>query len=167
MRPSRIVAPVALLLALGLVGLRWWLRPAPDRAIGRPFPHLVLTALPGTPPLTDATLRAGRVMLVNLFASWCLPCRTETPALMALQARGVAIAGIAVRDREADAAAFLHASGIRFTVVGLDPRERVQPALASSGIPESWLVDGNGIVRAHYRGALTLADVPQVAAAAR
>lgn len=167
MRPSRIVAPVALLLALALLGMRWWLRPAPDPAVGQPFPHLALTALPDTPPLTDATLRAGHSTLVNVFGSWCGPCRAEAPALAAMRAEGITIVGIAVRDRATDTAAFLGATGTRFAAVGLDPHERVQPALASSGVPETWLVDGDGIVRAHYRGALRTDDVPRIAAAAR
>lgn len=167
MRPSRIVAPVALALALALVGVRWWLRPAPDPAIGRPFPHLALAALAGTPPLTDATLRAGHPTLVTLFASWCLPCRAEAPALAILRARGVTVAGIAVRDAPGDTASFLAATGIRFAAIGLDRNDRVQPALASGGIPEAWLVDGDGIVRARYRGALKPDDVSRIAAAAR
>jgi cytochrome c biogenesis protein CcmG/thiol:disulfide interchange protein DsbE len=164
-RRSRIVAPVALLLALALLGVRWWLRPAPDVAVGRPFPPLALATLPGSPPLTDATLRAGHATLVTLFASWCLPCRAEAPALAALRAHGIALAGIAVRDSASDAAAFLTATGIRFAAAGLDPHERVQPALASGGIPEAWLIDGDGIIRTHYRGALTVDEVDRIVTA--
>ena len=166
MRPSRIVPPVALGLALVLLGVRWWLRPAPDPAVGRPFPPLGLAALPGTPPLSDATLRAGHATIVDLFASWCLPCRAEAPVLAALRARGVAVAGIAVRDLPGDTAAFLATTGTRFVALGLDPAGRVQPALGSSGIPEAWLVDGDGVVRAHWRGALTPDNVARIVAAA-
>lgn len=165
MRPSRVVAPVALTLALVLIGVRYAARPAPPVAIGAPFPHLALAPLPGTALLTDATLRGGRVTLVNLFASWCVPCRAEAPALAALRAQGTAVAGIAVRDTPADSALFVKATGSRFTAVGLDPHERVQPALASSGIPETWVVDGGGIVRARFRGDLHREDVARVTAA--
>lgn len=163
--PSRIVAPLALGLALVLLGWRWWQQPAPHPAIGAPFPHLALAALPGTGPLTDATLRSGRVTLVNLFASWCVPCRAEAPQLATLRAHGIAIAGIAVRDTPADAAAFVAATGTRFAAAGVDPRDSVQRALASDGIPETWLVDGGGIVRARFRGDLHASDLALVEAA--
>lgn len=134
--------------------------------IGRPFPHLALDALPGTPPLTDADLRAGHVTLVNLFASWCVPCRVEAPQLAALRASGITVAGIAVRDNPADTAAFLAATGTHFDRIGRDPHERVQTALSSAGIPETWLIDGRGIVRARYRSDLHADDLPRVRAAA-
>ncbi len=164
MRPSRIVPPVALGLALLIVGVRWSLRPAPDPAIGRPFPHLALAPLaPSLPPLTDAVLRRGRPTVVNLFASWCVPCRAEAPQLAVLRARGVAVAGIAVRDTPADAAAFLARTGTRLDAAALDPKGSVQGSLGTSGIPETWLVDGDGIVRARVRGALQPEDVARLA----
>lgn len=138
---------------------------APPASIGKPFPHLSLAALPGIPPLTDADLRAGQVTLVNLFASWCLPCRIEAAQLAALHEEGIIIVGIAVRDEPANTTAFLAATGMHFERVGLDLHELVQPALFSSGIPETWLVDGHGIVRARFRGDLHAADLPQVRAA--
>lgn len=168
MTPSRVVAPVALGLALVLVAVRWIARPAPrvEAAIGHRFPHLALAPLAGVPPLTDATLRAGHPTLVNLFASWCAPCRAEAGSLAALRAAGIAVAGIAVRDRPGDAAAFVRATGTHFVAGGLDPGERVQAALETRGIPETWLVDGDGIIRAVWRGGIAPADVARVAAVA-
>ncbi|MBV8973428.1 MAG: DsbE family thiol:disulfide interchange protein [Sphingomonadaceae bacterium] len=163
MRPSRIVAPLALTMALLLLGVRLALRPSPDPAIGRRFPHLALMPLPGTPPLTDARLRAGHATAVTLFASWCLPCRADAPALAALRARGVAVAGIAVRDAPADAAGFLAATHTRLDAGGIDARERTQVALGTAGIPETWLVDGDGVIRARVRGTLQPDDVARLA----
>ncbi len=165
MRPSRVVAPVALGLAAVLLGYRWSQHPAPPPAIGAPFPALTLAGLPPVPRLTDRDLRAGHVTLVNLFASWCVPCRAEVPQLAALRAGGIAIAGIAVRDAPADTAAFIKASGSRFDRIALDPREAVQAKLGSSGIPETWVVDGRGIVRARFVGDLRADDLPRVRAA--
>ncbi len=167
MTPSRIVAPVALSLALVIVAVRWVARsPAPVNAsaIGHLFPHLVLGPLAGSPPLSDATLRAGHPTLVNLFASWCVPCRAEAASLAALRAAGVAVVGIAVRDRPGDAAAFIRATGTQFVAGGLDPGEQVQAALGTRGIPETWLVDGSGVVRAVWRGGIGPDDVTRVAA---
>lgn len=164
-RWSRFVAPAALLLAAALLVVQWALRPAPDPAIGRAFPRLALAPLAGTPPLHDGDLRAGGPVLVNLFASWCVPCRAEAPQLVALRRRGIAVVGIAVRDAPGDAARFVADNGAPFARLGLDPKGRVQAALGSAGLPETWLVDGGGIVRARYRGDLHAADVPAVAAA--
>ncbi len=165
MTPSRVVAPVALTLALVLLGVRWATRPVPPPAIGRPFPPLNAGALMGVPPLRDADLRGGHPTLVNLFASWCLPCRAEAPQLATLRTQGIAVVGIAVRDTPVDTAAFLAATGTRYGRLGLDPHERIQPALGSAGIPETWVVDGAGIVRARFRGDLHPADLPAVEAA--
>ncbi len=164
-RISRVVAPAALALALALVGVRWWLTPPAPPAVGHPFPHLALVPLAGMRPLDDAALRTGRPTLVNLFASWCVPCRAEAPALGALGRRGIAVAGIAVRDSAPDAAAFVTASGVRLAAGGVDRDGRVQSALGTTGIPETWLVDGSGIVRARWRGGMRLEDVASVAAA--
>lgn len=132
---------------------------------GSRFPHLALRPLHDIPLLTDAHLRRGHFTLVNLFASWCVPCRAEAPQLAALRARGVDVAGIAVRDMPGDTAAFLR-RGNPFGAVGLDPRGEVQAELGSSGIPETWVVDGDGIVRDRFRGDLHAADLPRVLAAA-
>lgn len=164
-RWAQFVAPAALLLAAILLAVQWATRPAPEPAIGRPFPPLVLAPLAGTPPLGDADLRRGAPVLVNLFASWCIPCRAEAPQLLALRQRGIAVVGIAVRDAPADTARFVAATGAPFLRIGLDPKGRVQPALGSAGVPETWLVDGGGIVRARFRGDLHAADLAAVEAA--
>ena len=95
-----------------------------------------------------------------------MPCRAEAAQLAKLHAAGIAVAGIAVRDTPADAAAFVDATGARFDHAGLDPHERTQTALGTSGIPETFVVDGSGIVRAHFRGSLHPDAVARVAAAA-
>ncbi|UAJ10422.1 redoxin family protein [Glacieibacterium megasporae] len=164
-RPSRIVAPVALGLAVVLLGYRWSQRPVDHPAIGAPFPPLALASLSGTPPLTDAGLRAGHVTLVNLFASWCVPCRAEAPQLAALHDAGLVIVGIAVRDTPGDAATFIAATHSKFDHVELDPHSAVQAALGTTGIPETWVVDGHGFVRARFTGDLHADDLPAVHAA--
>src|ERR1043165_5122674 len=80
----------------------------PSALVGQPVPDFALP--PGAadrPGLASADLRRGRPRLVNIFASWCLPCRVEAPQLAELSRRGVPIVGIAVRDRPEDLARFL------------------------------------------------------------
>ena len=122
-------APLALLLAIG-VALVWRLATPPDTAVhstleGRPVPAFRLPpSLPSKPALSSADLTSGRPHLLNIFASWCVPCITEVKVLQTLRDSGVRVEGIAVRDRPDDLAAFLAGNG--------DPYERPLRASAPS-----------------------------------
>jgi cytochrome c biogenesis protein CcmG/thiol:disulfide interchange protein DsbE len=145
-------------LALLVASLVWRLSTPVDTAVGsRLAGHAVPAfdlgeAVPGKPPLSARDLATGKPRLVNFFASWCVPCRTEAPVLRQLEARGVAIDGIAVRDRPEDIAAFLARYGDPYERIGSDERSQVQIALGSSGVPESFVVDGRGIIRYQHIG---------------
>jgi cytochrome c biogenesis protein CcmG/thiol:disulfide interchange protein DsbE len=81
---------------------------------------------------------------------------------MELKRQGVAIDAIAVRDRPEDVAAFLARHGDPFVRIGADPESRVQLALGSSGVPESFIVDGSGIIRYQQMGPIEPDDVPTI-----
>lgn len=143
--------PLALFLgfvALVMVGL---FRPA-DRnvasaLVGKPMPQFTLPpALPGRPGLDSKLLANGKPHLVNIFASWCIPCRVEAPQLGALARAGVPIEGICVRDTTENLQAFLHENGDPFQRVGADNDGMVQIKLGSSGVPETYVVDGRGTI---------------------
>ena len=156
--------PLALLLLL-LAGLVWRLSTPADtnvrsRLEGKPVPSFQLPpALAGKPGLSTRDLATGKPRLVNIFASWCVPCITEVRVLKQLRARGVEIDGIAIRDRPADVAAFLAANGDPYGRIGADAQSEVQIALGSSGVPESFVVDGRGIIRYQHIGAVQTSDV--------
>jgi cytochrome c biogenesis protein CcmG/thiol:disulfide interchange protein DsbE len=160
------LTPVAL-FGLLLAALVWRLAHPEDTTIrsrlaGQPVPAFALpAALPDRPGLASADLK-GRPRLVNLFASWCVPCVAEAPVLQQLKRRGVVIDGIAIRDRPDDLAAFLAASGNPFERIGADNRSRVQLALGSAGVPESFVVDRRGIIRHQHVGPIEPADVPEI-----
>ena len=136
-----------------------------SRLVGKPMPEFALeAAVPGHPPLSSADLRGGQPRLVNIFGSWCIPCRVESPQLLALKRRGVPIDAVAVRDRPADVARFLARYGDPFDRIGDDPRSQVQFAVGSSGVPETFLVDGRGIIRHQHVGVITDADVAKLMA---
>jgi cytochrome c biogenesis protein CcmG/thiol:disulfide interchange protein DsbE len=134
--------------------------------VGKPMPEFALKpALPGRPGLSAADLRTGKPRLVNVFGSWCVPCAVESPQLMALKARGIPIDAIAIRDRPEDVARFLARHGDPFERIGDDPRSQVQFALGSSGVPETFLVDGKGVIRSQHIGEIRPEHVPELVAA--
>ena len=140
----------------------------PDTAIrskmtGKPVPAFALPpALPTKPGLASADLATGSPRLVNIFASWCVPCIAEAPLLMALRNDGVTIDGIAIRDRPEDITEFLARHGDPFARLGADRDSRVQMAFGASGVPESFIVDGHGVIRFHHYGPITAADLPLI-----
>ena len=134
--------------------------------IGQPVPEFSLApGAAGRSGASSADLRNGRPHLVNVFASWCVPCRVEAPQLAALSRRGVPIVGIAVRDRPEDLARFLAAYGNPFQAIGADSDRRVQIELGSAGVPETFVVDGRGIIRHQHIGAIADSDVGGIYAA--
>ncbi|HYE28784.1 MAG TPA: DsbE family thiol:disulfide interchange protein [Allosphingosinicella sp.] len=169
---SRLLLWLPLALFLGFVvtvavGLR---KPVDttirSQMIGKPMPDFALApAVANHPPLAAADLRQGGPRLVNVFASWCAPCKAEAPQLDALKRRGVPIDGIAIRDRSGDVAHFLAEWGDPFERIGADPDSKVQFALGSSGVPETFVVDGRGIIRHQHIGDIRPENVPEILAA--
>ena len=163
------LVPVALLIAV-LAALVWRLANPQDttvhsRLAGQPLPAFSLPpAVPNKPGLDSAELTIGKPRLLNLFASWCVPCIAEAPLLSELKRRGVAIDAIAIRDRPEDVAAFLAQHGDPFERIGADDNSRVQLALGSSGVPESFVVDGRGIIRYQHIGPIEPQHVPMILA---
>jgi cytochrome c biogenesis protein CcmG/thiol:disulfide interchange protein DsbE len=157
-----------LFLALLIAGLVWRLATPADRAVtskleGKAVPAFALPpALPNKPALASADLVSGRPRILNVFASWCVPCVTEVRVLQRLRTQGVMIDGIAVRDRPADLAEFLQANGDPYERVGSDLQSRVQISLGSSGVPESFVIDGKGVIRYQHIGPIEAADVPMI-----
>ena len=158
-------------LAIGLIGLvagGLW-RPT-DRLVhsamvGRKLPPFAIAPmLPGRAGLSDAAYRTGgRPRLVNVFGSWCLPCAAEAPQLARLRAMGVPIDGVAIRDTPADVAAFLRAHGDPFERLGDDRASRFQLLLGSSGVPETFVISGDGTILDQHIGDIRADDVPELA----
>jgi cytochrome c biogenesis protein CcmG/thiol:disulfide interchange protein DsbE len=167
MRRLLLWLPLGLFLvfvAMVVIGLRHGEdRLIPSQMIGKPMPDFALQpVVPNHPGLALADLRTGQPKLVNVFASWCLPCRVEAPQLEALKQRGVPIEGIAIRDRSEDVAGFLAQYGDPFDRIGSDPQSRVQFDLGSSGVPESYIIDGKGVIRLQHIGDIRPEDVEAI-----
>ena len=146
------------LVAIGL--LRPAERTVASRLVGQPLPAIDLPPLVASHPGLDASTRGPR--LVNIFASWCVPCAVEVGELQRLRARGVVVDGIAIRDKAADLAAFLARHGDPYRAIGSDPESRSMIALGSSGVPESFIVDARGVIRYQHIGAIGPQDFDAV-----
>jgi len=170
MRRLILWLPLAV-FALFIVTVAWRLAAGKDdtvrsRLVGQPIPAFALEPpLPGRPGLSSADLQTGKPRLLNVFASWCVPCKVEAPQLLELKRRGVPIDAVAIRDRPEDVARFLQEFGDPFERIGMDRDTRVQMSLGSSGVPETFVVDGKGIIRHQHIGIINPDDVPKIIAA--
>lgn len=159
----------ALVIALVAAGL---FKPA-DRAVksalvGKELPDFALPAiLPTKPALASKSFRDGRPRLINVFASWCVPCIAEAPQLLKLKQAGVRIEGVAIRDTGPAIQEFLAQNGDPYESIGSDPESRVQLALGSSGVPESFVIDGQGKIVLQHIGDISADDVPAIVDAVR
>jgi periplasmic protein thiol:disulfide oxidoreductases, DsbE subfamily len=120
----------------------------PSALIGQKAPSLSLPALDGsnTPALTDAAI-AGRLTLVNVFASWCVPCRQEHPILKELaKDERLTVVGINYKDRNDNALRFLGELGNPYDAIGVDPNGKAAIDWGVYGIPESYLVGADGTI---------------------
>jgi cytochrome c biogenesis protein CcmG, thiol:disulfide interchange protein DsbE len=135
----------------------------PSPLIGRASPAFTLEALPGSgkPGLSDADLRQGHTTIVNLFASWCGPCRVEHPSLRALaenpilKNNGVRLVGVAYKDEPANALKFLSSEGDPYAAIGMDLKGRAAIDWGLTGVPETFVVRGDGTIAYKYTGPIT------------
>lgn len=135
--------------------------PAPDELpsalIGRPAPATDLPALDSRATAFESgDFRAGHVTVLNVWASWCVPCRAEAPALSALsQTPGIALYGMVYKDRPEAAREFLNEIGNPFSRIDLDASGRAGIEWGIYGVPETFVVDPHGVVRLRYAGPIT------------
>jgi cytochrome c biogenesis protein CcmG/thiol:disulfide interchange protein DsbE len=133
--------------------------------IGQPLPDFALDpAFSGLPGAAKTDMLGGAPRLLNIWASWCLPCIAEAPQLEALKAQGVEIVGIAIRDRPEDVAGFLGQYGNPYSRIGSDRISEVQLAIGSSGVPETFVIDAKGVIRYQHIGDIREGDVPKLLA---
>jgi cytochrome c biogenesis protein CcmG/thiol:disulfide interchange protein DsbE len=141
----------------------------PSALIGRPVPHFNLPPLAGTqtPGLSDADLRQGRVSLVNVFASWCVPCHTEHPVLMEIardpQFRDrVVLFGLAYKDEPENTRRFLGQGGNPFARIGVDASGRTGIDFGVYGVPETYVIKADGTIAYRFVGPLSEEALRQV-----
>ncbi len=146
------------LIATGL-GIGLTLKPTiiPSAMVGKPLPQFSVALLKDGVSdddnnLTHRDFADGKTRLLNVFASWCQPCRIEHPLLMQLAADGHLIVGIASKDDPTDSQKFLDQLGDPYKNVGLDLDGRLGIAIGTSGVPETFIIDGNGMITYQHIG---------------
>ena len=153
--PLAIFVVVAAIFAWRL-GIREDPHVVPSALIGKPVPEFALPPLEGrgSEGLSNADLAKGGVSLVNAWASWCTPCRAENAVLLALKKRGIAIHGLDYKDKPGPARDFLGELGDPFDRLGFDADGRVGIDWGLTGVPETYVVDGKGMIVAKHVGPL-------------
>ena len=163
-------AALPLLVFAGLAGLFWYALQTgdpsrlPSALIGKPVPQITLPPLEGlkneigseVQSFTASDLAQGTPTIVNVFASWCVPCLEEHPILMALAEQpDVQIFGINHRDDPASARRFLGRYGNPYARVGTDPSGRTAIDFGVYGVPETFVISGDGKIAYRHVGPLT------------
>lgn len=132
--------------------------------IGKPLPQFSLRAAAADRPgLSFADMADGKPKLLNIFASWCVPCAVEARQLAQLQAMGVEVVGVAIRDKPDDLKLFLQRYGNPYSRIGADDVSAIQFAVGSSGVPESFVIDGKGTIRYQHIGDIREDQVEMIA----
>ncbi|MBC8037894.1 MAG: DsbE family thiol:disulfide interchange protein [Rhizobiales bacterium] len=153
--PVIFFAALAALLWRGLSG-----NPSdiPSALIGKPVPDVSLPAIEGmdVPAFDTASLKAGSITVVNVWGSWCGPCRVEHPLLLELAKRSdIRLFGINYQDEPGNARRFLGTLGQPFAAIVVDRAGRAALDWGVYGVPETFIVDGAGLIRYKWIGPLT------------
>ena len=153
--PVIVFAGLAALFWKGLSGTP---NEIPSVLIDKPVPDFVLNPVDGLnmPGFADTDLKKGKVTVVNVWASWCAPCRLEHPLLTELAKRpDIQLYGMNYKDEPENAVRFLGTLGQPFAAVGADRDGRTAIDFGVYGVPETFIVDGNGMIRYKHIGPLT------------
>jgi cytochrome c biogenesis protein CcmG, thiol:disulfide interchange protein DsbE len=170
----RLLPLVAFALLAGLFLVRLFAGDAsrlPSALIGKPAPSFALPAVEGLADVAGFSgddLRAGHVTIINVFASWCVPCHAEHSTLFmlaadpALKAKGVALYGLSYKDEPANARKFLSEDGNPYARIGADAAGRTAIDFGVYGVPETFVIKGDGTIAYKFVGPLSPVAVETV-----
>ncbi len=172
---KRVLALLPLVLFAGLLAILAWFnfhkkeQYEPRAMVGKSVPALALADLDGGSTADLKTLVTGydKPVIVNVFASWCVPCVAENPQLMALKARGVPIIGIAWKDEPQNTRNFLNQHDDPYVKTLSDPDGKMALGLGISGVPETFIVSPDGTITDKVSGPIVPQTVESVYAATK
>lgn len=135
-------------------------RGLPPAMVGKTMPEFSAPGLNDEAPLTSAMLRNGEPSVLNVFASWCPPCRVEHPRLGELASLGVApVYGLAYKDDPDNTRDFLDELGDPYARVGIDRKGRTGIEFGVAGVPETFVIDGAGTIVYKHFGPINPGDL--------
>ncbi len=166
-RPWLLWVPLAIVAFLGGWFIYGLAVPKDDLVhsamIGKKLPEFALPpATAGVEGLASSDMADGKPRLLNIFASWCISCKAEAPQLEALKEAGVEIDAIAIRDKPEDVAAFLGEFGNPYRRIGADNEMAIQLKLGSSGVPETYVIGGDGAILYQHIGDIRKEHIPML-----
>ncbi len=157
---TRFLLPLGILVVLVgflLVGLNLNPRQVPSPLIGKPAPEFQLQQLHQAEQTLTSKDNLGKVWLLNVWASWCVSCREEHPLLVELAKSGIVpVYGLNYKDQRDDALRWLKQFGDPYTVSIVDPEGRTGIDYGVYGVPETYVIDKNGIIRYKQIGPVTV-----------
>lgn len=139
----------------------------PSALIGKPAPEFDLAGLSGTDGLRTNDLKGGGVKLLNVWASWCGPCRIEHPNIEALAQEGLTIHGLNYKDDPENASAFLRELGNPYRRIGSDKSGRVGIDFGVYGVPETFVIDNDGEIVFKHVGPVLSSNIDRLRQAIR
>jgi cytochrome c biogenesis protein CcmG, thiol:disulfide interchange protein DsbE len=157
---TRFLLPLGIFVVLVgflLVGLNLNPRQVPSPLIGKPAPEFQLQQLHQAEQTLTSKDNLGKVWLLNVWASWCVSCREEHPLLVELAKSGIVpVYGLNYKDQRDDALRWLKQFGDPYTVSIVDPEGRTGIDYGVYGVPETYVIDKNGIIRYKQIGPVTV-----------
>lgn len=155
---KRYLIPLALFVVLAgflAVGLKLNPREVPSPLIDKPAPDFALPVLDQPEKTVALADLKGQVWVLNVFASWCVPCLVEHPLVTQLAASGVKVVALNYKDKPEDASKWLARHGNPYSLVLADRQGQVGIDFGVYGVPETFLIDRDGKIRFKHIGPIT------------